>query len=256
VVPIPLAHLSDPVDIDDTELNHPEGMPKKKKPDLLIKHLENVSWRVLEDYQSVIKKMIRGRSGVYALYRRGKLYYVGLASNLMGRLKTHLRDRHNGRWDRFSVYLTGRDEHMKELESLLLRIVNPTGNKQTGKFAGAEDLRLRLNRLMKDADADRRALLLGGHVARRRVRSKTSKKKGTRVLSGVVARRFVLKGRLKGVGYRATLRKDGSISYDGKVYDSPSAAGRAVSGRSCNGWQFWHYRNDNGEWVPLKKLRK
>jgi len=244
------------VDIDDTELNHSESMPKKKKQDLLIKHLEDVSWRVLEDYQSLIKKMIRGRSGVYALYRRGKLYYVGLASNLMGRLKTHLRDKHNGRWDRFSVYLTGRDEHMKELESLLLRIVNPAGNKQTGKFSGAENLRPLLNRLMKDTDADRRALLLGGHVARQRVRSKTSRKKGTRVLSGVVARRFVLKGRRRGVEYRASLRKDGRISYGGKLYDSPSAAGRAALGRSCNGWQFWHYRNVKGDWVRLKNFRK
>ena len=256
MVLIPLSHLSDPVGIDDTEFNHPEGMPKKKKQDLLIKHLEDISWHVLEEYQSLIREMIRGRSGVYALYRRGKLYYVGLASNLMGRLKTHLRDRHNGRWDRFSVYLTGRDEHMKELESLVLRIVSPAGNKVTGKLSGAENLRPLLHRRMKDTDADRRALLLGGGVARQRVRRKTSKKKGTRVLSGVVPRRFLLKGDRNGVKYRANLRKDGRISYDGKLYDSPSAAGKAALGHSCNGWRFWHYLNTKGKWVPLKNFRK
>ena len=41
--------------------------------------------------------MIKRRAGVYALYRKQeKLYYVGLASNLMGRSKAHLRDRHTG----------------------------------------------------------------------------------------------------------------------------------------------------------------
>jgi hypothetical protein len=41
----------------------------------------------------------------------------------MGRLKGHLRDCHKGLWDRFSVYLTSDAEHIKELESLLLRII-------------------------------------------------------------------------------------------------------------------------------------
>jgi restriction endonuclease S subunit len=30
----------------------------------------------------------------YALFRRGKLYYVGLASDLRGRLRTHVKDHH------------------------------------------------------------------------------------------------------------------------------------------------------------------
>ena len=108
-----------------------KGVPMAKQKSLVLQHLEDISWRVLEDYLQVIKDMIRGRAGVYALYRRKKLYYVGLATNLMGRLKSHLKDRHHGSWDRFSVYLTMKDEHMKELESLLLRIVNPVGNKTT-----------------------------------------------------------------------------------------------------------------------------
>ncbi len=37
--------------------------------------------------------MIRRRAGIYVLYRRDKLYYVGLAGNLMGRLKGYLQAR-------------------------------------------------------------------------------------------------------------------------------------------------------------------
>ncbi|NJD21133.1 MAG: GIY-YIG nuclease family protein, partial [Melioribacter sp.] len=88
-----------------------------KQKHLVLQHLENISGKVLQEYVAVIKDFIKGKAGVYALYGKEKLYYVGLASNLMNRLKIHLNDRHRGLWDRFSVYLTVHDEHMKELES-------------------------------------------------------------------------------------------------------------------------------------------
>lgn len=58
-----------------------------------------------------------------------------------------MKDRHYGSWDRFSVYLTLRDEHIRELESLLLRIVKPQGNKQGGKFVKSQNLHPVLNTL-------------------------------------------------------------------------------------------------------------
>lgn len=81
----------------------------------------------MEQYPAVIQTLIRGKSGVYALYNGDRLYYVGLASNLMGRLKGHVRDRHEGLWNRFSVYLTAHSEqsHIRELDALLLRITKP-----------------------------------------------------------------------------------------------------------------------------------
>ena len=36
------------------------------------------------------------------------------------------------------MYLTIGDSHLKELESLILRTVKPTGNSQTGKFIKSE----------------------------------------------------------------------------------------------------------------------
>ena len=79
-------------------------MPKRTP--LVCQHLENISRDVLEQHQEIVRKYVRHRQGVYALYRRGKLYYVGLASNLRGRLAHHLKDRHHGSWARFSVYLS------------------------------------------------------------------------------------------------------------------------------------------------------
>ena len=45
---------------------------------LVCQHLENISSDALEKYQNVIRSYVRGRQGIYALYRRYKLYYVGL----------------------------------------------------------------------------------------------------------------------------------------------------------------------------------
>jgi hypothetical protein len=97
---------------------------------LVTQYLEGISGSALDKYQKVIREYVKRRHGIYALYRRDRLYYVGLASNLKNRLNHHLKDKHKGRWDRFSVYLTIGDTHLKELESLVLRIVQPKGNSQ------------------------------------------------------------------------------------------------------------------------------
>jgi hypothetical protein len=112
-----------------------------KEKQLVSQYLENIAREALEKYHNIVRNYVRDRQGVYALFRRGKLYYVGLAHNLRSRLQTHLRDHHADSWDRFSVYLTIGDAHLKELESLVLRIIKPKGNKLKGKFLRAENLR-------------------------------------------------------------------------------------------------------------------
>lgn len=223
---------------------------------LLLGFLEGISWRVLDAYPEIVSDLIRRRTGVYALYKHQRLYYVGLASNLMGRIKHHLRDRHLGLWDRFSVYITQRDEHVKQLESLLLRIAKPSGNRVKGGFGGPANLYRRLNRAMSATDADRRATMLGGHAARQRRRAKTADARGTLVLVGLIERRLQLRARHKGKTYRATLRRDGYISYGGKLYDSPSAAAKRILKRPANGWHFWRYKEAARNWPRLSTLRR
>ncbi|MFB3910061.1 MAG: hypothetical protein ACE15D_16855 [Candidatus Eisenbacteria bacterium] len=232
------------------------GKVTKHERCLVLEHLENVSWRLFEAYPDLVKEIIRGRHGVYALYRKDRLYYVGLAKNLMARLRSHIKDRHQGLWDRFSVYLTVHDQHIKEMESLILRITVPSGNRMSGKFVSSSNLYPKLNQLMCDADADQRARLLGGRVAARRRRIKTAKAKGTRVLSGVVDRRLPLRAGYKDAVYKATLRTDGWIRCGNAIFDSPTGAAKAILGRNVNGWVFWKYRNAKKEWVPLRDLRK
>jgi hypothetical protein len=228
-----------------------------KTQTLFTEYLERVSGKLLEEeYRQVIARMIRGHAGVYALYKGERLYYVGLAKNLMGRVNQHLNDRHKKRWDKFSVYLAAEDEHIKPLESLLLRIALPMGNRVKGGLPGATDQRRRLYRDMREHDAARHASLLGGHLARRRVKKATAEANGTRVLEGRLDRRIHLKAEYKGETYRATLRKDGYIAYASEKFPSPTAAAYRIVGRNINGWRFWQYRDGTKGWVLLDKIRR
>jgi hypothetical protein len=92
---------------------------------LVYNHLEMVSRDLFEEHPDLVRQFIGRNAGVYALYRKGELYYVGLATGLRGRLKAHAKNRHGNSWDRFSIYLTVKDQHLREIESLLLRIANP-----------------------------------------------------------------------------------------------------------------------------------
>jgi len=228
----------------------------RERDPLFAEHMENVSWRVLERYRSVTRELIKGRHGIYALYRREKLYYVGLARSLMGRVNQHLRDHHHGKWDRFSVYLTATDRHMRELESMLVRIATPSGNRQTGRLRRARDLRKLLNSRIRDQDEDQRALLLGGDVARARRRRKARGGHGKRVLAGFVDRPMPLKATYKGKSFRARLQRDGRIRYRSRLYDSPTAAARAAAGSVRGGWGFWRIRLTRGRWGRLRDLKR
>jgi hypothetical protein len=125
-----------------------------------------------------------------------------------------------------------------------------------GKLTGARDQGRKLHRAMADADATRRAALLGGQFARNSVRRKTAKATGTVTLAGLVTKAMPLRAEYKGERYRATLRLDGYISYAGNRYASPAAATRAVIGRAGNGWSFWHYRTAKSGWVPLGEFKR
>jgi hypothetical protein len=155
------------------------AMARNQGQSFFLGHLEDISWKTFENYPEVLREMIRGESGIYSLYRNEKLYYVGLAKNLMTRVKAHLRDRHDGRWDRFSVYLIRDNANLKELESLILRIISRQGNAVAGKLSGSRNLHAELNRKVREIDSRRRATILGGPVAHRLTKHQARTHKGS-----------------------------------------------------------------------------
>lgn len=233
---------------------------RRRNRGLVRHHLEKVSARLLEKYEDLLRDHIRGENGIYALYDRGQLYYVGLASNLRARLKRHQRDHHEGRWDRFSVYLVADGSLMKDLESLVIRITRPGGNKKGGRLIGSENLYTALASKLRKRQLEERRELIGERSARGRKSSKRrarvrSKKRNAGALAPYVTKRFTIRGSRRGEVYRAQVLNSGWISFEGHHYRSPSGAAKAALKRSANGWTFWKYRESPGNWLPLARLR-
>lgn len=230
----------------------------KRKPNLVCQHLERISAAALEKYQKVIREYIRGRHGVYALYKREKLYYVGLATNLNARLSHHLKDRHRGSWDHFSVYLTIETHHIKELESMVLRIAKPKGNSQSGKFPRSQDLKKLFKREVLQLQREELAILMGKTPTPRSKREKTLRRnrKPETTLAPYVNRRLKLRREYKGKLYRASVRQNGWIYYRGHLYSSPSLLASEICNHPANGWSFWQYEHAPDYWVKLSRLRR
>ncbi|MDE0144550.1 MAG: hypothetical protein OXI53_10465 [Nitrospira sp.] len=234
-----------------------------KRTPLVCQYLEKISRSALEKYQGTIREYVAKRHGVYALYRGNRLYYVSLASNLRNRLRHHLRDRHGQSWDRFSVYLTIGDSHIKELESLVLRIVSPPGNKLVGTFGKAENLRNQLGQAIRQQQRIEYEDLIGGRKRKTPVKPRVTSPKNRKgqlpVLSKYISNispPLKLKAKFKNKTVTARVAKNGTIRFAGNTYFSPSLAAKAVCNRSCNGWTFWNYERAPGDWVRLNQLRK
>lgn len=236
-------------------------MARHRARALLQGYLERVSSDAFDAYQDEIAELIKRCHGIYALYKDDRLYYVGLASNLRGRVRQHLRDKHRDRWNRFSLYLVRRRQHLRELESLLVRIATPKGNRQKGGLGSAKNLKRTLYRLARDAERARRESLLGG-VFVRRIRKKSRKKRVTgdrepkRPLLNFFDKAMTITATYKGKTFRARVLSNGWIKLNGKRFQSPSGAAAAVTRGSVDGWYFWKYRHSSGEWRKLDSLRK
>lgn len=229
---------------------------------IVVGHLEKISSGVFEDFPDQVTGLIKKGQGVYALYRRNKLYYIGLAGDLRGRIKWHLKDRHKGKWDRFSLYMIRKTDHIREVESLLVRIADPDGNKQRGRLRGSKNLERGLNASIKQRQEEKRKKIFGGRKAKakqEKTNKKKRKKKGKkeRPLKGEFPGGKMIYAKYKGEEYKAWVIGNGGIKFKGQIHDSPTGAAKeVVKGVACNGWHFWRYKDDKGNLIRLKKLRK
>jgi hypothetical protein len=180
-----------------------------------------------------------------------------LATNLRNRLKNHLKDRHGTSWDRFSVYLTIGDSHLRELEALTLRIVRPKGNKQKGKLTGSEDMRRKLTRDLKEFERQKILEIMGRYPKPiKEEPDEDGPKPPLAQYVSVLKAPTTLRAHHGGKFVRARVRRDGWIRFAGKLYKAPSAAGTACRKKATNGWTFWQYERARGDWVSLDELRR
>lgn len=233
---------------------------------LVLGYIERISSDAFSAYPRQLTDLVQGRHGVYALYKGDHLYYVGLATNLRNRIKQHLNDRHAGKWNRFSLYLVRKAEHIRELESLILRISDPDGNATRGTLPGADNLRGALERSILAEQAHQNQSIFGftkPPKARSRKPTRQRPMPTSRISRMPALVPFMAKGlatlraRHKGKALSARVNPDGTIHFKGRTFTSPSLAGAAaVNRKTCNGWNFWEYEATPDHWVKLDTLRK
>ena len=231
---------------------------------LLVNVLERVDKKFLLDnkYASIRKKEFVKKPGIYALYNKnGKLYYVGRASDLNGRLTQHLKhNKHSGKWDYCSIYFTKTENTAIEVEAVALSMLwgpanKPEGNTQKPRVKENKSMRDRILKAMKKINEN----MFRDH------RSKPSSSKSTLrtrkslkrpSLKGLFKTDQPLKAKYKAITFYAILLPSGEIVYRGKKYSTPSAAGKAASKKGLNGWTFWNIQNKSNKWVTLDKFVK
>jgi hypothetical protein len=229
----------------------------KRREQLVCQHLEKISRKALEEYQDILRQFVKRRHGIYALYRKNQLYYVGLASDLKFRLNHHLKDRHANAWDHFSIYLTLEPSHLRELEALAIRIANPKGNQQKGRFKRSQNLMATFKKMMQGRFKELLCDLLGHERNKIKKASSPQKINGRKpALAGYFPLGQKLRMRYKEKEYRAYIKRNGYLRFNGKDYSSPSSAAKAVTKTSMDGWHWWKYERAPGEWVFLDELRK
>lgn len=236
-------------------------MARKKKHKtraIITGHLEKIGAKVFDDFSPAITGLIKYHQGIYALFKKDRLYYVGLARNLKGRIKSHIRDKHQNKWTHFSLYIIRKEGHIREIESLVLRIARPKGNKIRGKLRQSKDLRPLLKRMLKEEWVKQLDGIIGNkNKLARRIKKRKIKKTGKRPLQGYFPEGKVIYANYKGKEYKAWVYSNGRIKVKGKLFDSPSLAGLAITKKqTMNGWRFWRYKDRDGKLVYIDKLRK
>ena len=235
--------------------NKKQAKAKLKPRNLVVTRLENVSKLLFSKHFELVTKLVGKSPGVYALYDGNELYYVGKSTDLRKRVKHHLRDRHYASWTHFSLYLVRKSEHVGEIESLLVRIANPKGNRSVpkGKSSGAmmKELKAMVRRKQKKEFDE----MFGGKEYAARAEKKVVTEH-PRTLRRLVTKQTPLYRTYKGKDYKAILTRGGTIKLGVKKFSTPTAAAKAVvERRSVNGWKFWYIEDSRGEWVRLSDYR-
>ncbi len=136
----------------ESRQNH-NARRRRRAASLVKSHLGSIKRALLEgEKRPVVLEFLRQEDehrGIYALYdKKGRLQYVGKASDLRRRLDQHLKDRHAQSWDQMTLFFLADSANVGELEGLIVATAKPPANKQKPRVG--TDKRRELQRYLKD----------------------------------------------------------------------------------------------------------
>lgn len=149
----------------NTKNDKPECKKKKAKKTTKGALIKGMSKRLPSEildnpvFKKRLKEIMKGYSGIYALYRKNRLYYVGLTTNLFGRINWHLRDRHAGKWDDFVIFRIKRVDYLKDIETLITHLIDLPGNRIKGKVPRDADISRILREILKQHSREIREIV-------------------------------------------------------------------------------------------------
>jgi len=124
-------------------------LKKPKKGKLISEKLEGIPADSLQILSKDMKELLGKKPGIYALYNKKKLYYVGMATNLHKRLKDHQRARRSRKWNKISIFVINKTQYLKDVELAVINISNPPGNEQKGKIPKNNYLQKKYNEIVR-----------------------------------------------------------------------------------------------------------
>jgi len=191
---------------------------------MIVYQLHRASIDVLLEYEKALLDKIGDNGGIYVLYKGKNIYYVGKATTLKQRMKQHFNDKHKNKWDAFSLYVVSDPKFIPELERILIALIKPSGNSLTyqREIKKSEN---ELKKTIKTVQDERRKRLF------------PSGQEGEKSKSKLLKRTF------KGKKYTALLKKDGTVIYNNKKYNSLTAVAKQITKYDrVSGPLFWGIR--------------
>ena len=236
-----------------------------RKTFILTGKLEDISKKIFERHKKIIIQYIGNKPGVYALYDKKKLYYVGRAIDLAKRVKDHLKDQHSASWTHFSVYFTKKSEYANSIEAVIISIAQPKGNQKKPEIGKKTKLKQLITKAIKESYKEELRELGLETKSNTRIKKPNvvKKNKTISILKNYFKTDRVLMKAYKGETYKATLLTSGQIKYRNKLYKSPTSAAQAVikdhspnanSNIRVSGWIFWSIKGTEGNWMKLKDI--
>ena len=180
------------------------------------------------------------------------MYYVGRASDLVKRIKDHLNDQHANLWTHFSAYFVKKASFASDIESIMITIAQPKGNKQSSNLKNVVNLSDRLKQKLEK---------MKKHLSHRESTKNNSKTPRNNKSKLTVPKDTTIKAEYQKRGYpkeiyEATLLTSGKVKYENKIYNSPTDAAKAITlYKSQNGLRFWSIKY-KGKWVKLNEYKK
>jgi|ERR1035437_9560519 hypothetical protein len=122
---------------------------KIKKGSLIKWPLENIKAESFDVINKELKQILGKHPGIYAFYYNKKLVKVGMASELHRRMNSQWKDK-KLKWNNFSIFVIRNIKFLRDLETTIVRIAKPKGNKIEGRVPQENYLKRILSKKIKD----------------------------------------------------------------------------------------------------------